>query len=166
MNTALRPDYPIHAGRHSREDWRDRHEWHGHAMSHAGPALIGMMVLGFIFCWPVGFAALALTIWSAKMICGHRGHDGRVGERWQERMMARRARWEQKFAEHHERHHQRAGSGNRAFDEYRAETLRRLEDEEKEFKDFLNHLRFAKDKAEFDDFLANRRPPAADETAK
>ncbi len=77
--------------------------------------------------------------------------------------MARRARWEQKFAEHHDRYHQRSGSGNRAFDEYRAETLRRLEDEEKEFKEFLNQLRFAKDKAEFDDFLANRRPPAAPE---
>ena len=57
----------------------------------------------------------------------------------------------------------RAGSGNRAFDEYRAETLRRLEDEEKEFREFLNQLRFAKDKAEFDDFLANRRPPAPPE---
>ncbi len=97
------------------------------------------------------------------MICGHHGHDGRWGERWQEKMMARRARWEQKFAEHHDRYHQRSGSGNRAFDEYRAETLRRLEDEEKEFKEFLNQLRFAKDKAEFDDFLANRRPPAAPE---
>ena len=55
-------------------------------------------------------------------------------------------------------------SGNRAFDEYRAETLRRLEDEEKEFREFLNNLRFAKDKAEFDDFLANRRSPAPPET--
>jgi hypothetical protein len=163
MNTALRPDYPIRMGRFGREDWRDRHDWHGHALWHAGPALIGMMVLGFIFCWPVGFAALALTLWSVKMICGHHGHDGRWGERWQEKMMARRARWEQKFAEHHDRYHQRSGSGNRAFDEYRAETLRRLEDEEKEFKEFLNQLRFAKDKAEFDDFLANRRPPAAPE---
>ena len=78
--------------------------------------------------------------------------------------MARRARWEQKIAEHHDRHHHRSGSGNRAFDEYRAETLRRLEDEEKEFREFLNQLRFAKDKAEFDDFLANRRPPGPPET--
>jgi hypothetical protein len=48
-------------------------------------------------------------------------------------------------------------SGNRAFDEYRADTLRRLEDEQKEFHDFLGRLRMAKDKAEFDQFMAERR---------
>ena len=48
-------------------------------------------------------------------------------------------------------------SGNRAFDDYRAETLRRLEDEQREFKDFLQRLRFAKDRAEFDQFMAERR---------
>jgi hypothetical protein len=52
-------------------------------------------------------------------------------------------------------------SGNRAFDEYRAETLRRLEDEQRDFFEFLNRLRHAKDKAEFDQFMAERRqrPP-------
>ena len=48
-------------------------------------------------------------------------------------------------------------SGNRAFDEYRIETLRRLEDEQREFRDFLDRLRMAKDKAEFDQFMAERR---------
>jgi hypothetical protein len=48
-------------------------------------------------------------------------------------------------------------SGNRAFDDYRTETLRRLEDEQREFKDFLERLRFAKDKTEFDTFMAERR---------
>ena len=48
-------------------------------------------------------------------------------------------------------------SGNRAFDEYRTETLRRLEDEQREFHDFLERLRFAKDKTEFDQFMAERR---------
>jgi hypothetical protein len=48
-------------------------------------------------------------------------------------------------------------SGNRAFDEYRAETLRRLEEEQREFRDFLNRLRVAKDKTEFDAFMAERR---------
>ena len=38
-------------------------------------------------------------------------------------------------------------SGNRAFDDYRAETLRRLEEEQREFQDFLVRLREAKDKA-------------------
>ena len=48
-------------------------------------------------------------------------------------------------------------SGNRAFDEYRQETLRRLEDEQKDFRDFLERLRQAKDKSEFDQFMADRR---------
>ena len=55
-----------------------------------------------------------------------------------------------------------ASSGNRAFDEYKAETLRRMEEEQKEFGSFLERLRFAKDKSEFDQFMAERRnrPPA------
>ena len=48
-------------------------------------------------------------------------------------------------------------SGNHAFDEYRAETLRRLEEEQNDFSSFLERLRFAKDKAEFDQFMADRR---------
>lgn len=48
-------------------------------------------------------------------------------------------------------------SGNAAFDEYRAETLKRLEEEEKEFRDFLDRLRKAKDKAEFDQFMSERK---------
>lgn len=43
-----------------------------------------------------------------------------------------------------------------AFDEYRADTLRRLEDEKKEFQVFLDRLRAAKDRAEFDQFMSDR----------
>ena len=50
-----------------------------------------------------------------------------------------------------------AASGTRAVDEYRTDTLRRLEDEQREFHDFLARLRMAKDKAEFDQFMAERR---------
>jgi hypothetical protein len=51
----------------------------------------------------------------------------------------------------------RPSSGNHAFDEYRTETLRRLEEEQREFKEFLERLRFARDKEEFDQFMAERR---------
>ena len=50
-------------------------------------------------------------------------------------------------------------SGNRAFDEYRSETLKRLEDEQSEFFSFLERLRKAKDQAEFDQFMADRNKP-------
>ena len=51
-----------------------------------------------------------------------------------------------------------ASSGNEAFDAYREETLRRLEEEKVEFQSFLERLRKARDKAEFDAFMAERRP--------
>ena len=49
-----------------------------------------------------------------------------------------------------------ASSGNAAFDAYKAETLRRLEDEQTNFEAFLARLRDAKDKAEFDQFMDDR----------
>ena len=39
----------------------------------------------------------------------------------------------------------------------RMETLRRLEEEQKEFREFLDRLRHAKDKEEFDLFMAQHR---------
>ena len=56
----------------------------------------------------------------------------------------------------------RESSGNAAFDEYRAETLKRLEDEFDEFQEFLEQLRMAKDKEEFDRFMASRRHDEGD----
>jgi hypothetical protein len=52
-------------------------------------------------------------------------------------------------------------TGNRAFDQYREDTLRRLEEEVDEFQAFLQRLRHAKDKAEFDQFMAERRGGAS-----
>lgn len=47
-------------------------------------------------------------------------------------------------------------SGNMAFDAYKGETLRRLEEEQKNFEGFLQRLRESKDKSEFDDFMEDR----------
>ncbi|TAK48394.1 MAG: DUF2852 domain-containing protein [Xanthobacteraceae bacterium] len=125
------------------------------------PAWIAILVLGFVFWWPVGLALLFYTLWSRKMGCwsnhGHGPWQGKM-ERLQDKMDRMRSRFEGQgfgFA---------PSSGNRAFDEYRAETLRRLEDEQREFRDFLQRLRHAKDKAEFDQFMSERRPqPPADQ---
>ena len=48
-----------------------------------------------------------------------------------------------------------------AFEEYRADTFRRLENEQREFQDFVDRLGFARDKAEFDQFMSERRGAAA-----
>jgi hypothetical protein len=52
-------------------------------------------------------------------------------------------------------------SGNSAFDAYKADTLRRLEQEQEQFESFLERLREAKDKAEFDQFMDDRDRRAA-----
>jgi hypothetical protein len=120
------------------------------------PAWIGLMVLGFVVWWPLGLGLLAFIIGSGRMGCGRHSV-----ERWENKM----SRLQDKI----DRMRGRAGnggswgwgqppsSGNRAFDEYRTETLRRLEDEQREFREFLDRLRFAKDKTEFDQFMAERR---------
>ena len=47
-------------------------------------------------------------------------------------------------------------SGNTSFDAYRTEVLKRLEDEQQTFVSFLDRLRDAKDKSEFDNFMEDR----------
>ena len=51
-------------------------------------------------------------------------------------------------------------SGNTAFDSYKADMLRRLEDEQQAFESFLERLREAKDKSEFDAFMDERAEAA------
>ena len=124
------------------------------------PAWIAVMVLGFILFWPVGLAVLAFLVWSGRMGCWKHGrrlahwHEEGGMERVQDRM----SRW-------YDGRRAAPSSGNRAFDDYREETLRRLEDEQREFFAFLERLRHAKDKSEFDEFLAEqrRRPPPTPE---
>jgi hypothetical protein len=116
------------------------------------PAWIALMVLGFIFYWPVGLAVLAFLLWSGRMGCWN--HSRRLA-RWHEDGGVGRMHETMKSWYGAER--APASSGNRAFDEYRTETVRRLEEEQREFFAFLERLRLAKDKSEFDEFLAERR---------
>ena len=80
------------------------------------PMWMALAILGVVLWWPLGLAVLAYILWSGRMRCCQFGfsrwkgpaHDVGQPEDW-----LRRSRT----------------SGNRAFDEYRAETLRRLEEE-------------------------------------
>src|SRR6202142_2644813 len=129
------------------------------------PAWIALIVLGFVVWWPLGLCVLAFTIGSGRMGCCGTGYHGGYSGRWQhkmERMQAKMDWMRSRMAGGP--WNQAPTSGNRAFDEYRTETLRRLEDEQREFKDFLERLRLAKDKAEFDQLMTHPRnrptPPA------
>ncbi|MEM6887774.1 MAG: DUF2852 domain-containing protein [Pseudomonadota bacterium] len=103
-------------------------------------AWIAVMVLGFIFFWPLGLALLAYMIWSKRMFssCNRSSRAMRSG------FSAMRP------------------TGNAAFDTYKADTLRRLEEEQSQFESFLERLREAKDKAEFDQFMEERSTAAKD----
>jgi hypothetical protein len=131
-------------------------------------AWIALMILGFVLWWPLGLAILAFTIGSGRM----GGCSRRSEYRWEHKMAHMQEKMD-RLRGRMERAGERGqwwggppSSGNRAFDEYRSETLKRLEEEQREFRDFLDRLRFAKDKTEFDQFMAERRnrptePPVA-----
>ena len=135
MTTATMTATPSHI---SRGNWFSRSErW----LDERGKgAWIIAMVLGLIFFWPVGLALLAYMIWSKRMFSG---------------TCAKRT--------HHARH-AFTSSGNHAFDAYKADTLQRLQDEQDAFESFLQRLRDAKDKAEFDQFMEDQSKKATSET--
>lgn len=104
-------------------------------------AWIAAMVASFIAFWPLGlffvFYITATNRWSSDKMFGcsarrHR-HDDRASfpQAWRP-------------------------SGNSAFDSYKSDMLKRLEDEQSAFDAFLQRLRAAKDKAEFDAFMQDR----------
>ncbi len=135
-------------------------------------AAIALTVLGFFAWWPLGLAILLFFLGSRHMVCWRRHAMGGWGypmgdwhshaeSHWQEKMERLQTKMDRMRARMESFRGGWRGSppssGNRAFDEYRTETLRRLEDEQREFKEFLERLRFAKDRAEFDQFMADRR---------
>ena len=135
------------------------HHLAGYLDDFGKPAWIGLTVLSFMLWWPLGLVVLGVLIGSGRMACWAQGG----GTRWQRRMerMQQRMGRMQAAAERWGcgagGGRTRSATGNRAFDEYREETLRRLEDEQREFLEFLDRLRHAKDKVEFDEFMAERR---------
>lgn len=108
-------------------------------------AWIALMVLSFIFAWPLGLAILAYMIWSKRMFgtCSSRRRGGSA--------FTRGGFGGTRFG----------SSGNSAFDAYKADTLARLEREQEEFESFLRRLRESKDKSEFDQYMTERAREAA-----
>jgi hypothetical protein len=127
------------------------------------PVELAAMIAGFVLFWPVGLAILAWKGWKE-------GWWGR-SNRWQAAgangaafncgpWKSEGPRWA--------RHELRRDSGNVAFEDYKTSEIERLEaeyrrlvEEQQAFGEFLAELRKAKDKAEFDQFLASRRAAPA-----
>jgi hypothetical protein len=120
------------------------------------PVNVILMVAGFVAWWPLGLAMIAWMIWGDRMQAWWYANRAEVKAFDPVGAMKNATRG--------------AGfgainpTGNAAFDAYRAETLARLEeqrrklaDEEREFNDFLVQLRKARDKEEFERFMAARK---------
>ena len=122
-----------------------------------GPLTIAMMVLGFVVWWPLGLAMLAYILWG-EMFGGSSDKVERFAQRgraWAEKCGPRGHAFRGGF------HH--SSSGNAAFDDYRAEQLRRLDEERRRldeeinaFHEYMSNLRQAKDREEFDRFMRER----------
>lgn len=120
-----------------------------------GPLTILLMVLGFMLWWPLGLVVLGYIAWGEYF-----GGSAEKAQRYMERgrSFARNcrgphARWNQGGF----------SSGNAAFDDYREEQLRRLEEERRRldeeihaFHEYMANLRKAKDREEFDRFMRDR----------
>lgn len=121
---------------------------------HWSPATIALMVLGFILFWPLGLAMLAYILWGEYF-----GGSADKAERWvkQKKDWAKSQRFNSKQSYRH-------SSGNAAFDDYRDEQMKRLEEERKrldeevsEFQEYMHNLHKARDREEFDRFMRERR---------
>lgn len=134
--------------------WRGR----GCGASRWTPFEIVAMVLGFIVFWPIGLAILFFKMWQRK--AGYAGELQSVAqEKWRE---ARGAMWGGQW--HARRGFYASTTGNSAFDEWKAAEIARLEEERRklqeahrEFSAFVDNIRRAKDREEFERFMNERR---------
>ncbi len=128
---------------------------------------VGAVVGGFALFWPLGLVALFVKM--------------KKGELWNgaSSMQAPWANWQKhsenvsNFAGGWQRSDWRGQgfsrqgfSGNAAFDDYRKAEIeklevqrRKLDDERKAFDEFLGKLRHAKDREDFERFMADRNAP-------
>ncbi len=105
------------------------------------PVWIALVILGFILFWPLGLVILFYLVWSGKMRCCTEKFGSWKSDDWRHWCMPSAAS---------------GSTGNTAFDEYRETTLKRLEEERRDFSRFVERLRRAKDQDEFDRFMSEQ----------
>ncbi len=119
---------------------------------------IVLMIIGFAVFWPLGLAMLAYIIWGDEIRAKAeevKGHFRSFGERAPRFRDGGAFGFQGGF---------QGRTGNAAFDEYRAQELKRLDEERRkveamraEFETFLAELRRVKDTEEFDSFMREFR---------
>ena len=99
------------------------------------PVGIAATILGFAVWWPLGLASVGYILWGGSF----------------DELLSQGVDKFKNFSMSPQ-----PSSGNAAFDEYRRETLRRLEEEKAEFDQYVTKLRQARDREEFERFMADR----------
>jgi hypothetical protein len=130
--------------------------WHGAPWK---PVEILAMVLGFRVFWPIGIAVLGWKFWQKRS--GYPGDMISFGrEKWGTWASSKRLGYTVRGVTGFGM----GSTGNRAFDEWRATELARLEEErqklvasEREFAEFMENLRHARDREEFERFMDEYR---------
>ncbi len=103
------------------------------------PLGVAAAVLGFVTWWPIGLAVVAYVMWGGSI-------DDLASDAIEQVKSAFKSSTSGS-----------SSSGNAAFDAYRAETMRRLEEEQAEFNGFMAKLRDARDREEFERFMSDRK---------
>jgi hypothetical protein len=120
------------------------------------------MVLGFIVFWPIGLAILGYKLWQHRY--GGPDLQTLATNKWQDAraMMGSNSSWGCGAMKRASRFY--SASGNAAFDEWRTAELARLDEErrkldeaQREFAEYVDAIRRAKDREEFERFMAERR---------
>ena len=124
---------------------------------------IGVVIGSFILFWPLGIAALGMKLFKGEL---WRGASDAVPP-WQNWKQGDRfdfsSKWKPSFRDGGDG----SATGNAAFDDYRKAAYekleaerRKLDEERKEFADYVAKVRRAKDQDEFDRFMNERAPKA------
>lgn len=167
MSSATGAQYGA-AGAGPGTEWRGPWEWGSRRCGGSvrwRPLELVAMVLGFMVFWPIGLAILG---WKMCMKGWNRQGDfmAYASERWRSA-----ARGFAGFEQSTRGERWRAFStGNAAFDDWKAAEMARLEEERRkldeahrEFGEYLDNLRRARDREEFDSFMSQRRRPPSPE---
>jgi hypothetical protein len=148
-------------------DWANG-SWRGRScgVGRWSPFEIVAMVLGFIVFWPIGLAILGFKMWQRRS-----GYSGDLQmaaqDKWREARSAMSSGgWQAPWSG---RHGLSGSTGNLAFDEWKQTEIARLEEERRklqeahrEFSAFVENIRRAKDREEFERFMNERRNRPAD----
>jgi Protein of unknown function (DUF2852) len=152
-NWQARKDEWRQAG-HGGWNWRPAYGW--------TPLNIAAMVIGFVIFFPIGLGILAWNIWSSRQLRQQPAHAGMgAAYHWAQ------APWSQVHRD------LARNSGNAVFEDYKRATLERLEEERRKlvaeqeaFASFLDDLKRAKDRTEFEHFMQEREARREQESAR